>query len=221
MHARERYFFSVVARDSGDETPDLVECDHGFLFSDKLVVQVKEIIEDHADLIEAELGRYALVPRLEFPCLNSSEFPAPGAEVIPASEVPLRAHVGYVRDLPRRLIVSDVFIERVVGRGFSGIGFVEVNDKADVVRPRYSFLKRLEVDAREDILLQAIIERCRRVDALLLDITITESDFELRQGQFRCIWYLTTDGPEHVVECENSIVFLNESEKLLEEIEFR
>lgn len=220
IQSKHRYYFCVLEIEEVSEDSDFrVIGDHRFEFSQRIWEQFSDLASGQCVFFDTiKRGFLEIKPVFEFYCRNGFADPDPGDEVIPIEGVPANIHIGIVNDLPKRLYVSQSIVERLIGKGYIGVGFIEVSDNLDSIRPTYSFLRRLNELRREDDLLDAIGRYCESTGNELIRFTLEEPAYKFRGKKCRGAWYLTSSGAELALKTKAGYFFLDENESLIGEL---
>lgn len=188
------YWFSVTSDVESRDLTDFAICHDGFYFSHRLWDLVQHVIEPECRVVEnSEDGSLVIFPTTELCCLNDISDPPPGEEFICLSQS--SGNIAIVPELPGRLYVTDAIVKLVAGKGFSGIGFLELRDELDGRRPTFSFLQRLPALRREDPLLDAIANFCSKRGLNLIRFTLADENYPLEERVVRAVWFLVDSTP--------------------------
>jgi hypothetical protein len=219
-----RYFYRLVS--TGE--PDDIESDYEQLITGEHVVSndlwqlMRPLVEDQCMIRKRpKEDRYLLEPQTQVSCINAVKKPKQGEEVFRFHEIESSVHICRVKELPTVILISPELFARLRGTGLTGIGVIEVDDETfGPPLPSLRFLRWLETNKDYDPVVKAILERCRRINEKLLDITIRDPSYLLEGATFECTWFLTNVGPQGIVKCRDRFVFVGENGNTLESMPF-
>lgn len=188
------YWFYVTSDDESGNLPDFALRHDGFYFSQRLWELIGRVIEAECWVInESGDGGLEIIPTTEICCLNDIADPLPGEEIICLSQS--SGNIAVAPELPGRLYVTDTIVSLVAGKGFSGIGFVELRDELDGRRPTFSFLRALPALRLEDPLLDAIAHFCSERRLNLTKFTLADENYVVEERIIRAVWFLVESTP--------------------------
>lgn len=209
----DRYFFHVLSVET-ESNPDFqITGENQFNFSSQLWSRFADIVLQHCQVTKEATG-ITIEPKIELPCLNTLTDPAPGDELFQLEKIPENVHIGYVLDLPQSLFVSDFVVRSVAGEGFSGIGFIEVEDMFEN-RPTFSFVRRLPELRKADCLIDLIAEYCELGSKTLIRFTSRDVDFEYQGIRTESQGFLTDSGLFFGVSTNEKLHVLNADGELI------
>lgn len=188
------YWFYVISEIKDGSLADFGICPDGFYFSASLWESVQHLAGPDCKFIgKSADGGLKVFPTNELCCMNDIAAPVPGEELVCLSQS--SGNIAIVTELPNRLYVTDKIVSLVAGKGFTGIGFLELRDELDGRRPTFSFLRKLPALRREDPLLDAIANFCSDRGLNLIRFTLADENYQFEERVVRAVWFLVDSAP--------------------------